>query len=244
MKTALSLFGNSGIQYIVLEQSIRDTVVSNFPLLTGKIDALEHPISSGQAELAATDLEGPLRFGFLGLADKAKGFPVFVELAEHITASYGRRAEFHAVGHSPSNGVTLNGTNALATQPQKTLMSREMFLSRIAPLHFIVLPHEPRSYQLTASGVLLDAIAWQKPVIARKIPLFESMFKKYGDIGYLFSDEIELKKIVEQIVLATDKSRYLRQMLHLRNARKARDPEALAEPYREICAKSGLTPQQ
>ncbi len=70
----------------------------------------------------------------------------------------------------------------------------------MAPLHFIVLPHEAGPYTLTASGVLLDAIAWGKPVICRKIPIFESMFKKHGDIGYLFSDDEELKGVVEQIV--------------------------------------------
>jgi hypothetical protein len=72
---------------------------------------------------------------------------------------------------------------------------------------------------LTASGVLLDAIAWEKPVIARKIPIFEAVFEWHGDIGYLFSDDADLRGLVEEILQAVDKSRYHRQVLNLQSAR-------------------------
>jgi len=237
MKTALTLFGNNGVQYIVLEEAIRDTVVNTCSLLVGKIEALEHPISPGQAELPTIDLGEPIRFGFLGLADKAKGFPVFLELANHVTAKYGSRAEFHAIGHSSAD-CDVHAIQALATKPQNTLISRVEFLASVAPLHFIILPHEAESYTLTASGVLLDAIAWGKPVIARKIPIFESIFEKHGDIGYLFRDDGEIKEIVGEILQSGDKSRYHRQVLNLRDARKSRTPEALAIAYQDICRRN------
>ena len=66
--------------------------MNSCPLLSGKVDALEHPISPAQVELPAAELVEPIRFGFLGLADKAKGFPVFVELADRTTDRYGERA--------------------------------------------------------------------------------------------------------------------------------------------------------
>jgi glycosyltransferase involved in cell wall biosynthesis len=239
MKTAITLFGNTGILYIVLEQSIRDTIVSNCASLSGKFCALEHPISPRQGELPAINLDEPIRFGFLGLADEAKGFSVFVKTANHITAKYGSRVEFHAIGHMPANSMTMNGIDALATKPQNTQMSRTAFLRGVTPLHFIVLPHEAASYNLTASGVLVDAIACGKPLISRKIPMFESVFKKHGDIGYLFTDNEELKDVLERILQEADNARYQRQIYHLRSARKARQPEALAEVYNAISTKSG-----
>jgi glycosyltransferase involved in cell wall biosynthesis len=238
MKTALTILGNKGIHYIVLEQTICDTVLRNFPLLLGKIDTLEHPISPSQGELPAIQLAEPIRFGFLGLADKPKGFPVFVEMANHITAQFGTRVEFHAIGHLPKNSGPMSGTSALCTSPQSGHMSRASFLEAIACLHFIVLPHEPGRYTLAASGVLLDAFACGKPVIARKIPIFESMFKKHGDIGYLFNDDHELKSILERIVKEPDKCRYQCQIQHLRSARKLRHPQMLAEVYRDICKRT------
>jgi hypothetical protein len=218
MKTALTLFGNNGIQYIVLEKSIRDTIVTSFPLLSGKIDALEHPLSPNQVELPGVPLVEPIRLGFLGLADKAKGFPVFVELANFITAKYGKCVEFHAIGHFPKQGMVPIGVDALLTKPQNTLMSRAAYLNGVAPLHFIILAHEAGPYTLTASGVLLDAIAWGKPVICRKIPIFESIFKQQGDIGYLFNSDDELKSVVEEILRSADNARYQRQVSNLRSA--------------------------
>ncbi len=235
MKTALTLLGNDGIQYLVLEESIRDTVVKNLPLLSGKIEALEHPISPNEGASQTVDVSEPIRFGFLGFATKVKGFPLFVNLANEVTAKYGRRAEFHAIGHLPKDGTSVNGAMALATKPAAMHMPRPDFIRGVMPLHFIILPYEEGQYAHTASGVLLDAIAWEKPVIARKIPIFESIFEKHGDIGYLFSDDTELKNIVEQLLGACDKSRYRRQVLNLRSLRKSRAPEALAAAYRKMC---------
>jgi hypothetical protein len=239
MKTALELLGNNDIQYLVLERSIRDTVLQNCSFLSGKIETFEHPISPNEGATQTIDLREPIRFGFLGLADRAKGFSVFVELANHVTVKYGQRAEFHAIGHMPANGISVNGIQTLTTTPGTTLMDRVDFIRRVSSLHFVVLPHEDASYTLTASGVLLDAIAWEKPVIARKIPIFEAMFEKHGELGYLFNDDTELKGIVERIVQAPDKSRYSCQVQNLRSARKSRNPETLAASYRELCRKSG-----
>jgi hypothetical protein len=238
MKTALTLFDNKNIQYLVLEQSILDTVLLNVPDLLGKLEALDHPISSKEAEFQPIDLSEPVRFGFLGLADKSKGFPLFIKVANHVTAKYGERVEFHAIGRLPQNGTPMTGYEVLITKPAIGRIGRADFIRGVSPLHFIILPHESEPYRLSASGVLLDAITWQKPVICRKIPIFEQIFERHGDIGYLFSDDSELTTIIEQILKAADKSRYHAQVLNLRSVRKSRAPETLAATYREICSKS------
>jgi hypothetical protein len=238
MKTALTVLGNTRIQYLVLEESIRDTVLQHLPSLCGKIEALEHPISPNEGSFQTIDLSEPIRFGFLGLADKPKGFPLFVTLANHVTAKYGQRVEFHAVGRFPQNDVPMKGVEVLATEPGITRIARAEFIRGVSPLHFVLLPHEATSYTLTTSGVLLDAIAWEKPIIARKIPIFEVIFERHGDIGYLFSDDSELRAIVDQILQANDKSRYRTQVLNLRSARKSRAPETLARAYGEMCRRA------
>lgn len=235
MKTALTLLGNTGIQYLVLEEHIRDKAVKSFPRLAGRIEAFEHPISPTEGAAEVVELSEPIRFGFLGTALKSKGYPLFVEAANAVTTKYGRRAEFHVIGRCPEESKGVKGTEALATRPAGSQLTREDFVRGVQPLHFIVLPYEADAYVLSASGVLLDAIAWEKPVIARKIPTFEAMFERHGDIGYLFDDNSELTCIVEQILQATDVSRYRRQALILRDVRKSRDPETLAAAYSELC---------
>jgi hypothetical protein len=234
MKTALTLLGNKNIRYLVLEEPIRDTIVKTLPFLSGKIEVLEHPISPKEGASEQVDLNEPIRFGFLGLANKSKGFPLFVKVANDVILKYGARAQFHAIGHSAVNDDSVNGIEVLTSKPGIKQMSRTDFVRRVSQLHFIILPHEAVSYALTASGVLLDAIAWEKPVIARKIPIFEAMFERYDDIGYLFSDDLELKRIVDHILETADKGRYRTQVRNLRSARKNRAPESLATTYRQI----------
>jgi hypothetical protein len=238
MKTAVTLLRNESIQYLVLEQSIREIVVKSLPFLSGKVESFDHPISPNEGASQMLELSEPIRFGFLGLADRAKGFPSFIELANEIGEKYGQRAEFHAIGRYPQNGSHLNGTDALLTKPMCTRMTRSDFINGIMPLHYIVLPHDALSYKFWASGVLLDAIALKKPVIARKIPIFESLFEKHGDIGHLFGDDAELIGIAEEILQSGDNARYQRQVLRLRNVALSRSPQALAKVYQDICRKN------
>jgi glycosyltransferase involved in cell wall biosynthesis len=234
-RTALTLLGNGGIQYVVLEESIRSTVLYNVPALRPHIRLLEHPICPHEGVAQITEFSWPIRFGFLGLALKSKGFPLFLDIAQAVRPRYAGHAEFHAIGRLP-DGQSVKGLEVLATRPASSQLSRAQFLSAVSELHFIVLPHDPEFYSLSASGVLLDAIAFQKPVIARRMPIFEAMFGKHGDIGYLFKDAVELQKVIEQILQETDRSRYRQQVLNLKNLRESRAPEALATAYRDLCS--------
>jgi len=243
MRSALGFLANAGIQYIVLEQSICDTVRHKLPFLSGNIEWLDHPIAPTEGDTAGITLSNPIRFGFLGLADKSKGFPLFLELANDIMAKHRGTAEFHVIGRFPEHITQMSGTEALTTTPGTDLMSREKFVLGVRQLHFVVLPHDAATYTLTASGVVLDAIAWQKPILARRIAIFENLFERYGDIGYLFSNDKELRSIVERIVSAADALRYQRQVFNLQMVRKARTPESLATPYRELCEKMVKTEQ-
>lgn len=89
-----------------------------------------------------------------------------------------------------------------------------------------------------AAGTLLDAIAWAKPVIARRIPLFEDMFQRYGNIGYLFDDDNDLREIVRSILSHPLSSHYRNQILNIRKIQAARMPAALAGHYRDICSRA------
>lgn len=235
MRTALTFLGNSNVQYLVLEENLRDVLVQHLPVLEGKVEVLEHPLPPNEAESKSHHLSTPIRFGFLGLANDAKGFPVFVKLAEEITEQYRDHAEFHAIGRLSSEGSLTLKTDALTTKPGVERLSREDYIQGIEPLHFIALPFQSSQYDLNSSGTLLDALAWGKPLIARKISIFENLFAKHGDIGYLFNTDGELREIVEHIVERADKTHYHTQVCNIENARCFRSPEALAVKYHNMC---------
>ncbi len=234
MATALRIFGRSNIQYLVLEEFIREAILKSLPSLSGRIEVLEHPLPPNEGPLASCELDKPIRFGFLGLVNEQKGFSVFVKLATQLGRMYRSEAEFHAIGRFPNTVAPIERLDALATTPCFDRLSRKDFVEGVKQLHFAIFPHRMDQYELTASGVLLDAIAWGKPIIARKIPIFYDLFEKYGDIGYLFDNDSELVDITEKIIVEFNQIRYSRQKLNILKARCARMPEVLARTYRDI----------
>ena len=240
MKTALTIFGNGNLQYIALEESLQTTLLENLSSLEKKVCLLPHPLPPNEAEaVAIEDLKRPVQFGFLGLASKSKGFPVFVKLAQETVIRCCEQAEFHAIGRFHPDESMVSDLDALATKPGMERLSRRNYINQVDRLHFIIFPHAAKNYELTASGTLLDALAWAKPLIARRIALFENMFLKYGDIGYLFSTDLELKFIVEHIVQGVDTARYHQQVLNIQRARCSRTPKSLSIVYRKICEEIG-----
>lgn len=238
MRTALTLLGNDNVQYLVLEENLRDLVLQHLPALSGKIEVLEHPLPPNEVGSKTTQLSAPIRFGFLGLANEAKGFPVFMKLAEEITGTCPDHTEFHAIGRLSSAGNHPLRTDVLTTKPGLERLSRADYIHGVERLHFIVLPFQASQYELNSSGTLLDAMAWGKPLIARKISMFENIFAKHGDIGFLFSTDRELREIVESIVESADNAHYLEQVGNIQKARGSRSPEALAVEYRNMCEKT------
>lgn len=235
MRTALTFLGNDNVQYLVLEENLRDVLVQHLPVLEGKVEVLEHPLPPNETESKLHHLSTPIRFGFLGLANEAKGFPVFVKLAEEITETSSEQIEFHAIGRLSSEGHNILQTDALTTKAGLERLSRSAYIAGVQQLHFIVLPHQASLYELNSSGTLLDALAWGKPLLARKISIFENFFAKHGDIGYLFNTDRELREIVEHIVKKADKAHYDAQVCNIENARCFRSPEALAVKYYKMC---------
>ncbi|HEX9666323.1 MAG TPA: glycosyltransferase [Thermodesulfobacteriota bacterium] len=234
MRTALTIFGRSNIQYLALEKGIRDAILESTPFLAGKVEVLEAPIPPNERESVAIELSQPIRFGFLGLANEQKGFSIFVKLATQVSRIYRNQAEFHAIGMFPNGKAPVKELDALAIKPCFERLSRKDFVERVKQLHFAIFPHRMEQYELTASGVLMDAIAWGKPIIARRIPIFHDLFNKYGEIGYLFDNDSELADITEGIIVEFNQIRYNSQKLNILKARSARMPGALARTYREI----------
>jgi glycosyltransferase involved in cell wall biosynthesis len=243
MRTALTLLKSSSIQYLVLEQSIRERLLQTLPSLGPNVEVLEHPIPANEGNSSVKQLATPVQFGFLGRANEVKGFPMFVELAAEMARSHPDKAQFHTVGRLESGSNSIPGLQALATPPAVERMSRNEYIDRLKRLHFIVMPYRIDYYELSPSGTLLDALAWGIPIIAAKIPIFARMFEAYGDIGYLFNNESELLRIVGNIIEERNDSRYAGQAANVHKARVSRSPATLARLYREICNRGSYLSQ-
>jgi glycosyltransferase involved in cell wall biosynthesis len=190
------------------------------------------PVNPGEeGAIAPAALLPPLRIGFVGTATAAKGIDIFLDLARRLGARFGGRIAFHLVGRAlPGSGP--DRFAGLAEPVGTAQLPRAEFLRRLARLHYVLLPYQPGYYDLSASGALLDAVTWRKPVIALRVPITAAMFAAADQpIGVLCDDAAGLEEAVADIATRMDADRYAREVAAIERLRAARQPAALAARY-------------
>ncbi len=216
------------VRIVALELGIKEAVIDASPAISPSIVTLEHPILRSEwAEDPPVAGVGRVKIAFVGHARRAKGFDVFVQLADRCSRN---DLEFHAIGHSSPETDHLD-TNALTRKPSKTQLPREEYLAALEEVDLVCLPLHSRAYDFTGSGTVSDAIAALKPMIIIRNRTIEAVFDHYGPIGWLADGSDDLFELVRTL----DPTEFGRQRSswigNLRAIREARRPETLAESY-------------
>ena len=158
----------------------------------------------------------------------------FLRLAADFQSRHPDRIAFTLVGRVMP-GTDLAPYAPLADPVGTSHLPRADFIARLASLDYVILPFRPGYYDLAASGALIDAITWLKPVIATNLPFVEALFTRHGDLGHLCPDETSLHTTLEDILATPPPNpRYTAQLEALRQARDSRTPAALARQYRAL----------
>jgi len=222
------------LRFLVLEEAIRQELARIAPPAAERTDVLPLPVNLGELPLVPEpELHRPVQVGFVGQATEAKGISAFLETAATFRERYQGLVEFHLIGRVMPGGDPASFA-VLDSPASERHLSRQEFLDRLARLHFVFLPFKPGYYNLSASGALLDAITWLKPIIATRLPIVADLFARFGDIGYLCDDPEEMRAALAEIVTRPDPGRYREQVAAMRRARAARMPSVLADRYRSI----------
>lgn len=235
-RTAFRIPGNRNIQYIVLEETIKERLLDEIPLLVGHVGVLDHPIPINEGCEKLAEFKPPFQFGFLGLATEQKGFFKFLEVASSVKRKYPELSEFHAIGklHGNYKNLSIPEMKWLSTQPTEESLRRSDFIKAATKLHFVCLFFQGKIYELSASGVLLDSIVWEKPIIGTGFPMLRNLRERFGDMGYLCGNG-ELNATVESIIRDSNPVRYRHQVDVMRQIKESRTPQALAPQYYELC---------
>ena len=228
-QSALELGRSKYLQYLVMEKCIRRMFFKIMPSLADSVDVLEHPFPIAETGPERLALEAPVRFwfGFLGKATESKGFELFRQLAETVRMSAPGKAEFHAIG--PLGRLSNCGDlSALDRQPEREMLVRSEYVKGLKQMHYICFPYRSAHYELSVSGSVLDAVAFSKPMLAARLPIFADLFNRFGDLGDLSDGPEEWKKTLLRIVSKPYRSRYRLQQDAMESLQRSRSISALA----------------
>lgn len=220
-------------RYILLERTIQKELEKIDKHLADKSFVSEHPLPQVPiGESIDMSSERPIRIGFLGTASIQKGFPEFCRLAREMQSRNPGQFEFHAVGSAPSaQAETLPDMSGLSTLPTKEKIASDEFALRINHIDLVAMPYQSTHYTSSPSGVLLDAIAFGKPVIAKPYPAIVDLFERYGSFGIL-SDVDRWQERLQELRARNDFSLYREWKNCLARVSQSRSIERLAEEYK------------
>jgi hypothetical protein len=216
------------VQFVVLGDDILQAAARIAPGLTRTTGSIEHPYCFDDV-VDASLFSGPLRFGFLGLASRHKGYPEFVAIAEH-TRRVTPQAEFHLVGGLGPDCANVVTTAVKTHATGDQLLDRTTYARLATACQYLVYPFRVDAYTLTSSASFLDTLKFVRPVLALNGPPFVEHFRRFGDIGYLCDDLKHLQATIGDLASKPlDRDRYAAQQAALVAARRVFSPEAVGE---------------
>ncbi len=237
---ALHLNNQADVQYLLLGKYIEENLFKIAPKLAQYAKVLEHPgIFSDTVALEENNagLHSPC-FGSIGVVSRWKNSGAFLDLAESIHQKGLIQAKFCFVGALMETDLAnrIKYSSTVEPMPQKVgaFLSRSQINNAIENLDYAVFLYEPDSYVLKASGAIIDAFRFAKPVIAIRSAMAESFFDTYGDIGYLCSDQEELKNTIIGLITKPDPVRYKKQQLQMIDQRKKFGLAATAARFKDL----------
>jgi hypothetical protein len=234
LSSAMQASHGGRVRFLVLDDAIRDELARLIPRTGAVTDVLPLPVNLAEVALAhEIPFALPLQIALVGQATEAKGTTPFLALAQDVRSTHSGKVDFHLVGRTMPGDDPARFAH-LAGPVSPGHLSRAEFQQRLAGMHFVCLPLQPGYYNLSASGALIDAITWLKPVIATRLPLIANMFQRFGEIGYLCDDTDAMRAVVTGLLDAPDPARYAGQVAAMRALRDSRTPEGLIATYRAI----------
>jgi len=188
------------IKYIFLGQFIENNILALFPQLEPFSSALDLPYDLTRPVAEDSRKSSNIKFGSAGVAAISKGSHLFFALAKDIAAMpEASNAKFIYIGQFVD--VEMNRhVNAFVELPSKDEpLDSVSYQAHFLEVDFLVFFYPKDSYRLTFSGVFMDAVKFETPIIAIRNDFLNYYFAKYGEMGWLCSDYDEILELVHKL---------------------------------------------
>lgn len=191
------------LKYIILGEAIYNNVIQCKLLKANQLITIDHPYIF--PEIPKTINSGlkkkTIVFGHLGVAKLSKQSELFFELAALFKEMVlDGTIRFKIVGQVFEEMKPF--INEYVEYESRTdFILGEDYQAGASEVDYAVFFYNEKSYQFTSSGALLDAIAYEKPVIGLKIDALTSLFEKQEcKPGYLFDEFKQLRGSMHKII--------------------------------------------
>ncbi|HNX59077.1 MAG TPA: hypothetical protein PKK43_08245 [Spirochaetota bacterium] len=153
-----------------------------------RIICFEHPIIFGTARTDEPVPFGGASFVSAGVASIAKSSHLIFELAEKAKRVSSQTAFRFALIGRVEEAVAARSNGLVDFRMSGSLLSFEEFAEGVRSADYLLYFYQDELYRLVPSGALLDALLYEKPVIAFDNGIMRNFFRVYGAVGVLCAD--------------------------------------------------------
>lgn len=113
-------------------------------------------------------------------------------------------------------------SNAIKYKSENLLIDNIFFTdyeynSLIKQAQLVFLPYNVNNYSYRVSGVFYDCITFGKPVLCSEMEFFRDVFKKYGDVGFMYNSVGQLETFIRDFIYINEK-KYMEPIQKIQNA--------------------------
>ncbi|SHG27073.1 Glycosyltransferase involved in cell wall bisynthesis [Flavobacterium segetis] len=179
----------------VLKQNISEIIDAN---KAGKFISIDHAYFFEDVE-TVKKTNSIFNIATVGTINKTKGLLGLLEFSKKIKPLVREQINISVIGTTNENISLFQGTKIELSSKNNVLLSRDEFNEKINELDYILFFYPNDSYSITASGAIMDAIRFEKPILALKNVYFEYIFNKYGSFGYLCENIEDMVLKIEEL---------------------------------------------
>ncbi len=202
LKIPLNLGNFKNLNYIVYSESIKNNAVKILPKLKKQIIAIPHPYFYQEQQEYQAFKNNKLRLCVVGLSSMRKNIPSLKYLIDELNKIKNLNISIIFAGKIIDKKFleyVLNINFIEKFTLSNKSIATEIRDEAIKNSDYALLTYKLDSYKLIANGAFMDAINYEKPVLAIRNNYIENYFNKYGNIGYMFETIEDLLKKINDI---------------------------------------------
>lgn len=200
-------YSPENFKYILLNKISKPILIKDGFLNTENVIDIEHPYIDLELNKLPLNLSNkPITIAHIGSMEvKRKNSHFTYQLAELLADKIVKNdLNIQSIGLiTPSvvpykNDLVKEIVGNEETNKPKYL-TRTQYEQALSKIHYTVFFYPINEYVFRASGATVDTISFEKPILTLRHPYFEYLFRKAGNVGYMFETLDEMKDKITAI---------------------------------------------
>lgn len=142
-----------------------------------------------------------IKIGVIGTMAQEKGADILISIAQKLNLLENKFISIEIIGKIICDTSQFENVGIILPPDKgKSFLDRDKFNELVDNLDYILYLYPVNSYRFTASGSIMDAINFNKPILSFKNDFFQYIFTKYGNLGYLVENETSMVNLINNLI--------------------------------------------